>query len=183
MRIISGRFGGRRLVSFDADHIRPTTDRIKESLFNKLQGAIEGASVLDLFSGTGNLSIEALSRGATRVVAVEMNRKSVDIIRKNLALLEIADEIEVHSQDVFKFLRGYKGPAFDIILADPPFTQSLGDDVVRSVADSLAMDHNSTFVTEVSSREKIAASYEGLKNLDDRDYGDKRVIYWQREEK
>ena len=68
MRIIAGKYRGRRLVSFQAGHIRPTTDRVKESLFNKISPYIEGAQVLDLFAGTGNLGIEALSRGANEVV-------------------------------------------------------------------------------------------------------------------
>ncbi|MEI7973452.1 MAG: RsmD family RNA methyltransferase, partial [Bdellovibrio sp.] len=73
MRIISGQWGGRRLVSFKASHIRPTTDLVKGSLFNSIQTEIEGAEVLDLFSGTGSLGLEALSRGAGAVTFVEKN--------------------------------------------------------------------------------------------------------------
>ena len=100
MRVISGKYKGRELVSFKADHIRPTTDRVKESIFNKLQSHIAGARVLDLFSGTGSLAIEAISREAESVTAVEMNKKSIEIIKKNLQLLKIT-EIEVLGQDVF----------------------------------------------------------------------------------
>ena len=77
MRIISGKFKGRPLVSFQADHIRPTTDRVKETLFNKLMGVVEDARVLDLFSGTGNLAIECLSRGAGWVDLVESHNRSI----------------------------------------------------------------------------------------------------------
>ena len=80
MRIIGGRFSGRRLVSFTAEHIRPTTDRVKESLFNKLAAYWDGARVLDLFSGTGNLTIEAISWGADSVESVELNPKSISIM-------------------------------------------------------------------------------------------------------
>ncbi len=75
MRIISGKFKGRQLVSFQADNIRPTTDRVKETLFNKLMAYVDGARVLDLFSGTGNLAIECISRGAAHVDLVENHRK------------------------------------------------------------------------------------------------------------
>ena len=74
MRIISGKYKGHQLVSFQADHIRPTTDRVKESLFNMIQGEIDGARVLDLFSGTGSLGLEALSRGAREVIFVEKSK-------------------------------------------------------------------------------------------------------------
>src|SRR4051812_43364744 len=116
MRIIGGKFKGRNLVSFKADHIRPTTDRVKESIFNKLQNDIPGGRVLDLFSGTGNLAIEALSRGADYVIAVELNRKSLMIIRENLEILGIKNEIEVVGDDVLKYVRKYTGPPFDVIL-------------------------------------------------------------------
>ena len=84
MRIISGKYKGRVLTSFQADHIRPTMDRIKETLFNKWMHDVEGATVLDLFAGTGSLGLEALSRGAIHIDFVEKNEKSVAIINKNL---------------------------------------------------------------------------------------------------
>ena len=83
MRIISGKYKGRVLTSFQADHIRPTTDRVKESLFNKWMSLVGEARVLDLFSGTGNLGIESLSRGASHVDFVELNAKSIIILKKN----------------------------------------------------------------------------------------------------
>ena len=81
MRIIAGKYGGRRLKAFKADHIRPTTDRVKETLFNILQSYIPEAHILDLYAGTGSLGFEALSRGASDVMAVEQNRKSLSIIK------------------------------------------------------------------------------------------------------
>src|SRR5690606_35256713 len=107
MRIISGKFGGRKLVHFKADHIRPTTDRVKEVIFNKLQSDIDGSRVLDLFSGTGSLALEALSRGASWVTAVEKNPKSIEIIKKNCELLKIPPgEIALVKKDVLAFLKG-----------------------------------------------------------------------------
>ncbi len=139
MRIIAGRFKGRRLVSFKADHIRPTTDRVKESIFNKLQGHLDGARVLDLFSGTGNLSCEAVSRGASQVDAVELSKKSIQIIRDNLKALEIEDEVRVIQDDVLKYLRKYAGDPYDLILADPPFTEKLSNSVLEELGKSAAV--------------------------------------------
>ena len=90
MRIISGKFKGRNLVSFKADHIRPTMDRVKETLFNKWMHEVDDSLFLDLFSGTGSLGLEALSRGARHVTFVEKSNKSIQIIKENL-YMEIED--------------------------------------------------------------------------------------------
>lgn len=180
MRIIAGRFRGRKLAHFKADHIRPTTDRIKESVFNKLQGFVEDAKVLDLFSGTGNLTCESISRGAAKVVAVELSRKSIAIIRENLDLLDIADDVEIVNDDVLKFLKRYQGEPFDLVIADPPFTEKLADSVLTALGQSHAVGSQTRVVIESSSHEKVAETYEGLERTDQRDYGDKRVSFWQK---
>lgn len=182
MRIISGKFRGRVLVSFQADHIRPTTDRVKESIFNKLQGLVEDARVLDLFSGTGNLTCECVSRGAAHVDAVELNRKSIVIIRDNLKLLGIGDEVRVFQDDVIKYLKRYEGPAYDLVIADPPFTEKMADQVLQALSASGAVGAQTTVVTESSSHETVADSYPNLEKYDERDYGDKRVSFWRRPE-
>lgn len=180
MRIIAGRFKGRKLAHFKADHIRPTTDRIKESVFNKLQGYVEDAKVLDLFSGTGNLTCESVSRGAAKVVAVELSRKSIAIIRENLDLLDISDNVEIVNDDVLKFLKRYQGEPFDLIFADPPFTEKLADAVLTEVGSSGVMGPETLLVIESSSHEKVAETYVGLERADSRDYGDKRVSIWKK---
>lgn len=177
MRVIAGKFRGRELVSFQAGHLRPTTDRVKESIFNKLQSYIPGARVLDLFSGTGNLSIEALSRGAEKVVAIEMNRKSLDIIQKNLEKLKIT-EIDVFAVDVFKFLKKYDAEPFDIILCDPPFTEKIAHDLFLAISSSKTFKDSSIVVTESSSQERLDDRYPPLYLFDRRDYGDKYVSYF-----
>ena len=106
--------------------------RVKETLFNKLMSYMEGARVLDLFSGTGNLGIEAISRGAEWVDLVESHPKSVQIIRDNLAQFKITDGCKVFPVDVFKYIKGYSGKPYDVILADPPFTKTLADTVMAS---------------------------------------------------
>ena len=182
MRIIAGRFRGRRLTTFKADHIRPTTDRVKESIFNKLQGYVDGARVLDLFSGTGNLACEAVSRGAVHVDAVELSKKSVAIIRENVELLDIGDEIRIHTDDVMKYLARYKGDPYDLILCDPPFTQKLADTVLETLSRSAAVGSDTIIMVEASSHETVKESYPGLERTDSRDYGDKQVTFWRKSE-
>lgn len=177
MRIIAGKYGGRRLVSFKADHIRPTTDRVKESLFNTLQDRLEGARVLDLFSGTGNLAIEALSRGAREVWAVEKNRASVEIIKRNQALLGIGEELRIVPSEVEKFLK-HSQEKFDLILIDPPFTEKMADRVLQVLAKSQVLRANCEVFIESSRQEQVATSYGSLQQQTHKNFGDKFLSHY-----
>jgi 16S rRNA (guanine966-N2)-methyltransferase len=178
VRIIAGRWRGRRLVSFKADHIRPTTDRVKESVFNRWQALWEGARVLDLYAGTGNLGLEALSRGAREVVAVELNPKSIEIIRKNVEELEVGREHRVIRDEVVKFLNRYTGEGFDLILADPPFTESLAHETLLALSGSKVLKPGTQIMIEASSHERVEAEYPPLVEELRRDYGDKQLSFW-----
>ena len=122
MRIIGGKFRSRALASFEGDEVRPTSDRAKESLFNILSLKIMGARVLDLFSGSGALGLESLSRGAKEVVFNDLSKDSVALLKKNMATLKITvngDEAKVYNFDYLTCLGALKGP-FDIVFIDPP---------------------------------------------------------------
>ena len=176
--MISGKYRGRHLLEFKASHIRPTTDRVKETLFNKLMGRIEGARILDLFSGTGNLAIEAISREAAWVDLVENHRKSLAILRDNLKHLKIEDGFKVHPIDAFKYISGFEGEPYDIVLADPPFTRSWAHDLGQAIGASRLLGPDTLVVIEASSKERVDVEYPGLARLDQRDFGDKRLHFF-----
>lgn len=178
MRVISGKFRGRQLVDFKADNIRPTTDRVKETLFNKLMGRIEGARVLDLFSGTGNLAIECLSRDAGHVDLVENHRKSLAIIKENLTLLKISQGFQLHAQDAFAYIKRYDGEPYDVVIADPPFTQKLAHDLGQAIGASKLLHPESWVVIEASSKERLDDAYPGLSRFDQRVFGDKHLNFF-----
>ena len=179
MRIISGRFKGRVLTSFQADHIRPTTDRVKESLFNKWMGYVEEARVLDLFSGTGNLGIESLSRGAKHVDFVEMNVKSIQILKKNIDLLKLeSTEYNIYKQDVLLYLKKYQGEPYNLILADPPFTEKMAHDVMQALDVSSCFNENTLIAIESHKKERIDEAYTNLYRYDFNDYGDKVLSFF-----
>lgn len=180
MRIISGKYKGHQLVSFSADHIRPTTDRVKESLFNMIQGSMEGARVLDLFSGTGNLGLEALSRGAQSVLFVEKNRKSIDILEKNIAKLKVDEPYQILQKDVLKFLQSYQGEPFDLIFADPPFTEAMAHDVMLAADESRVFHPETLMMIESARREKILDDYPHLNRYDVREFGDKFLSFFHK---
>jgi 16S rRNA (guanine(966)-N(2))-methyltransferase RsmD len=123
MRVISGTFRGRRLKGPKGLELRPTGDRLKETLFNILAPHISGAVMLDVFSGTGAIGIEAISRGARRVLFIDHNPASIGLIRHNLQACGIEEGFDVLREDAFRFLRSRarEGSQADIIFLDPPY--------------------------------------------------------------
>ncbi len=120
MRIIAGRWKGHGLKTIRGRDVRPTTDRVRESWMSALGDRVVGATVLDLFSGSGALGLEALSRGADQVVLVERTRGALSVIKSNIEKLGAGEECTVVADDVFRFLARLDKP-FDIALADPPY--------------------------------------------------------------
>ncbi len=122
MRIIAGKYRGRRLAVPAGRLVRPTGDRMKESMFSALGRACRGARVLDLFAGSGAIGLEALSRGASEVTFVEKQRASIAALEKNIRTLDAQSECLVVQAEVFSFIRSLEGrQSFDLIFADPPF--------------------------------------------------------------
>jgi len=183
MRVIAGKFKGRRLLQFQAAHIRPTTDRVKETLFNKLMNCTDGARVLDLFSGTGNLAIEAISRGAQFVDLVESHPKSLKIIKANLSALGLSSGFAIHPFDAFQYISNYAGEPYDLVLCDPPFTRAWADDLARAIGNSRLLHEGSVVVIEASAQEKIEAEYPGLIRTDQRAFGDKTLNFFAQSHK
>lgn len=123
LRIIGGEWRGRKLRFADGEGLRPTTDRVRETLFNWLQPVIAGARCLDLFSGSGALGLEALSRGAAEVTFVDTNPRAIAALKENLALLQV-DNAQVVRSDALAFLRG-DPQVYDVVFLDPPFRREL----------------------------------------------------------
>ena len=124
IRIIGGEWRSRKLTVPDAPGLRPTPDRVRETLFNWLAPTIQGARVLDAFTGSGALFLEALSRGASTGVAIDANTDAVNNLRRNLAVLQ-CDDAEVLRVDSLQYLSSKTEQGFDIVLLDPPFHQDL----------------------------------------------------------
>ncbi|MBO6226526.1 MAG: 16S rRNA (guanine(966)-N(2))-methyltransferase RsmD [Shewanella sp.] len=124
IRIIGGEWRSRKLTVPDVPGLRPTPDRVRETLFNWLAPTIQGARVLDAFTGSGALFLEALSRGASTGVAIDANTNAVNNLRRNLALLQ-GDDAEVLRADSLHYLSNKAEQGFDIVLLDPPFHQDL----------------------------------------------------------
>ncbi len=133
MRVITGSARGRRLKELEGMETRPTTDRVKEGLFNILQFDIEGRRVLDLFAGTGQLGIECLSRGAASAVFVDRRADAVKLIRENLKVTELTDRARVVSGDSMEYLKSVR-EKFDLVLLDPPYAADLLENAISHLA-------------------------------------------------
>ena len=149
MRVIAGKARRLALKTVPGMETRPTTDRIKETLFNILQPEIPDCRFLDLFSGSGGIGIEALSRGAESAVFVEKNPKACACIRENLTFTKLAEHGKLLNMDVLQALRSLEGEeAFDCIFMDAPYEQHLEQPVLEYLADSTLADKNTLIVIE-----------------------------------
>lgn len=180
MRIIAGRYRGRALTPVgkgDAGaHLRPTTDRVRESLFSVLMSldVLDGARVLDLFAGTGALGLEALSRGAEHVTFAEKGRVGQGLIGKNIALLGAGEETRVIRQDATR-LPDADAPC-DLVFLDPPYGQGLGVKALESAAAGGWIAEGALIVWEESTPQEAP---EGFDLHDRRKYGDTHVtLLW-----
>lgn len=132
MRVITGSARGRKLEQLEGKDIRPTTDAVKEAVFSIIQFGIEGRMFLDVFSGSGQMGIEALSRGAKKAVFLDSGRQAVEIIRKNLKTTGLGDRADVRNTDSIAYLSGTK-EKFDIAYLDPPYRTGLLQQALEKV--------------------------------------------------
>lgn len=151
MRVIAGTARSMPLKTVRGMDVRPTTDKTKETLFNVLQTEVPGCRFLDLFSGSGGIAIEALSRGADFAVLVEQSKKALGCIRENLVFTKMDAYAKVYGCDVLTALRQMEGQeAFDIIFMDPPYNQELEKEVLEELLDSSLADKDTVIVVEAS---------------------------------
>ena len=156
MRVISGTARGRRLKELPGLDTRPTTDKVKESIFNIIQFDIEGRNVLELFGGSGQLTVEALSRGADRATVVEKNPAAVRIIRENVETCGFSDRVRLMPSDAKVFLAGCR-EKFDLIFLDPPYAGSLLEQSLQTIADIDIVSENGIIVCESALDKELPA--------------------------
>ena len=176
MRIIAGRCRGRRLMAPTWEGVRPTSDRLRETLFNVLAPDVAGASVLDVYAGTGAVGLEALSRGAASVVFVERDRRAVALLRRNAAACG-AEACAIVARDAVAALRAPLPGPFDIVFLDPPYT-----DAARDAAVSLAARHvapGGVLVLEHATRVDAPAHAGGLRCARQIRQGDSTLSFYR----
>lgn len=176
MKIISGKYKGRILKGFNIDGTRPTMDRVKESLFAMIQDYVKDSIILDLYSGTGNLAIEAISNGAKEAYMVDNNIIAINTIKENINMLNI-NNVNVIKNDASKELVNLlnKKITFNIIFLDPPYQTSEIDKILTIINDNLnIMDNDGIIVVETQININFS-KYNNLFIYKERKYGDKKI--------
>lgn len=133
MRIITGKARGVRLDTLEGVETRPTAERVKEAVFSMLQFDIEGRSVLDLFSGSGQMALEALSRGASEAVLIDKSKNAMRVIEKNAEKCRLTNMCKIINSDALDYIRRNKGKKFDIIFLDPPYASGFYQPVLNAL--------------------------------------------------
>jgi 16S rRNA (guanine(966)-N(2))-methyltransferase RsmD len=179
MRIISGTSKGRKLVTPRSQSLRPTSDRVKESMFNILQDDIVGKVVLDLFAGTGNLGIEALSRGAKKTIFVEKGRQALRLIQRNLTQFGLEERSEILPKDAIRAIGILKqrGESFDLILMDPPYEKGLIQRTLMKLNSYPIYHKDSILVIEHDRREPLSTVMDGWNLIRQRRIGDTVISF------
>ena len=181
MRVISGKARGTKLSSIESLSTRPTLDRVKESLFNIIQNNLRDAVVLDLFAGSGQLGIEALSRGADKAYLCDINRDAVKMIKQNLEKTKLKNKAVVINEDYKKALRTLNtNEKFDIIFIDPPYKEDIAVDSIIDIIHEFRLKENGIMIIETDEIErdlKEINKIENIKIIDQRKYGRASLIF------
>lgn len=170
MRIIAGDYKGRRLYSPPDDKIRPTTDKVKEAVFSILTGYIYEANVLDLFAGTGNLGLEALSRGARHCWFGDSSRDSIRLLKENISYCRAEEKATVLQGDFRRVLQRL-GEPMDVILLDPPYDGNLLPECFELIGEQGLLAEGGLIVAEHRREEKLAEEMGGFELIKERKYG------------
>ena len=178
MRVIAGEARGRKLISLDGLHTRPTTDRVKESMFNMLSMRMLDARVLDAFSGSGALGIEALSRGAASCVFLENDTKAMSVTQENLKTIGFLDRANMHLCDACQFIKSTK-EQFDIIFLDPPYDANLYLPILSAIAEGNVLAEDGVIVAERRADTEPCA-IDSLSIVKDKRYGKTAVTMYER---
>ena len=185
MRVIGGQARGRRLKVPKGQSLRPTSARVKEALFNILPHNLSGAKVLDLFAGTGNVTIEALSRGAAEAILIDSSSESGKAIRENLRRLHLANRTKVWIVPVVRAVKllARRAETFDVIFLDPPYEQGWVAVTLKSIAEGGLLRRTGVLIAEHSTREQLQPRYGPLVLYDQRKYGSTLLSFFRPEER
>lgn len=183
MKILTGELKGRLILFKTKPGVRPTADKVRKAIFDALQGRLEGSRVLDLFSGTGALGLEALSLGAGRALFVEEDGRQARSIQEALDSLDLADRGGVMAQDAVKAIHqlGQAAEPFDLIFLDPPYGKGLAQKALTLLSGSAIVPDGGLVILECGKRENFPSTLGNLKRVKTKLHGDTKIIFYLRE--
>ena len=179
MRIISGKARGTKLYTLDGTATRPTLDRVKESLFNIIQNDIEDSTVLDLFSGSGAIGLEFLSKGAKRAVLCDNSKDAIKIIKQNVQKTHFEEKVEVYNMEFTKLVERLQNQKFDIIYIDPPYATDFIKISLEKIIEYELVNENTKIIVETDDETRILNQIEKMdvEITDKRKYGRATIIF------
>ena len=180
MRVITGSARGTTLKTPEGMLTRPTTERVKEAVFSSIHYLLPGRKVLDLFSGTGQMGIEALSRGAERCVFVDLRREAAELIRDNLRRAKLEGQAEVLQSDYLTYLSRCR-EQFDLILLDPPYAEKFLENALQKISEIDILAEDGIIITERPVEKALNGEFPGLVRLKDHRYGKIMITTFQKE--
>ena len=179
MRIISGKARGTKLYTLEGTNTRPTLDRVKESIFNIIQNDIEDSTVLDLFSGSGAIGLEFLSRGAKRAVLCDSSKDAIKIIKQNVQKTHFEEKVEVYNMEFTKLVERLQNQKFDIIYIDPPYATDFIKISLEKIIEYELVNENTKIIVETDDETRILNQIEKMdvEITDKRKYGRATIIF------
>ncbi len=182
MRVIAGSLGGRHIKAVPGNSTRPTLDKVKESIFNAIGQYFDDDIILDLFAGSGNLGIEAISRGAKKCIFIEKSIHAHRIINENIDILKIRDYCEVYKIDAFIALDllKNKGYCFDYIFLDPPYKNQKINEILTKLVDKNLLNNNAKIIVECLKQDELISEYKDLRFLKQYIYGITKISIFKK---
>lgn len=177
MRVISGEFRSRKLETLKNNDVRPTSDKVKEAVFSSIQFEVQGSCFLDLFSGSGQMGIEALSRGAREAVFVDCSRDSIKMVERNILSLKLKNKTKAIISDSILFLKKTK-QKFDIAYLDPPYKTDLLDNAIKYIAN--VMNKNGIVICESPIEKQFQEDLNFLEIIKKKNYGKILITFFER---
>jgi 16S rRNA (guanine(966)-N(2))-methyltransferase RsmD len=181
MRIIAGKYRGSKLNTLEGLKTRPTLDGTKEAIFSSLGGYIPGFVVLDIFGGSGALSLESLSRGAVKAYIIDNNIDAINIIKSNAAKLKVGNELVVYHAEYKNVLEKMKHMKFDLVFIDPPFRMKVIDEIINFLVDNDMIAEEGYIMAEYPMEDVVEKQYDGFNVKLCRRYSSSEVLILEKE--
>jgi 16S rRNA (guanine966-N2)-methyltransferase len=181
MRIISGIYRGRKLYTLEGLKTRPTLDQTKEAIFSSIGGYLNGQVILDVFGGSGALSLESISRGASKAYIIDNNIDAINIIKSNAAKLKVGNELVVYHAEYKNVLEKMKHMKFDLVFIDPPFRMKVIDEIINFLICNDMIAEEGYIMAEYPMEDVVEKQYDGFNVKLCRRYSSSEVLILEKE--